>query len=102
MFPNPFESNSGKGKKEIQEKIDISSERYNEVIGKAKICLNSPMFQEYKKSYDKLAKELFEIFLDTPSTDPVTESLRVRLVAMQDLGIRVIEAVNLPERVLKP
>ena len=96
---NPFSKQPEK--KELTAKLEVSARNYNDVIGKAKACLDSKQFTDYAKAYEKLAKDLFEIFLDTPSSDPITESIRVRMNAMRDLGIRVLETANLPERVIK-
>lgn len=100
---NLFENPTKKDEKARAKATADAIAAHNETIAKAQRCLNSDLFQDYKKSLDANAEKLFNLFCDTPSKDPVTESLRIRINSMRDLGIRVYqETLKKPITPAKP
>jgi hypothetical protein len=99
---NPFEKKTEIDQRKAIDLLNKSSEDYNATINAARECLKLEQFKEYRKQFDETAKTLFQIFLLTPSTDVVTESIRVKLNAMALLGIDVLNLATLDLRKTRP
>ena len=101
-MPNPFEKRSEIDKKRAGELLAKSSEDYNRTILAARECTKLEQFKEYKTRCEQTTKVLFEIFLLTPSSDPISEGVRVKINAMRLLGVDILANANLELRPTKP
>jgi hypothetical protein len=105
---NPFEKQTEKDRKALQDRIVASNEDYNAAINKAKKCMELELFKDYKKDFETVAQNLLEIFLELPLKDPVlfafeVESIRQKIKALRALGIQVTTLANLtPRQAPKP
>ena len=103
---NPF-ATGNKKPREIQERINQANADYNSIIEKAKVCLADPIFQDFKKDYEKVYVQLFQILLDLPMNDPIQfsiqiESLRNKIILLQSFGFNIETAAHAPKRPIVP
>lgn len=95
---NPFETITANDRKKSAVVLERISDEYNGTILAARECFKNEQFKAYREKCNQTTRVLFGLLLDTPSTDVLTESIRIKINAMRLLGIDVLSLANLELR----